>query len=76
MTQQIIEVFFSHAHEDEALRDELAKHLKLLERQGTINAWHDRNITASEEWKNAINVNLEAAGSPNRREWDESCPPV
>jgi RecA-family ATPase len=30
----------------QALRDELAKHLKLLERQGIIKAWRDRSITA------------------------------
>jgi TIR domain len=44
------------------LRYELAKHLKLLERQSIIKAWHDRNITAGEEWKTAINTNLESAG--------------
>jgi hypothetical protein len=42
MPQQTIEVFFSYAREDEALRDEFAKHLKLLERQGTIKAVYDR----------------------------------
>lgn len=62
MTEQTIEIFFSYAHEDEALRDELGKHLKLLERQRIIKAWHDLNITAGEEWKNAINTNLESAG--------------
>jgi uncharacterized protein (TIGR03492 family) len=56
-----MEVFFSYAHEDEALRDKLAKHLKLLERQGVIKAWHDRDITAGEEWKNAIDNHLESA---------------
>jgi TIR domain len=56
-----MEVFFSYAHKDEALRDELAKHLKLLERQGVITAWHDRNITAGEEWKETINNHLESA---------------
>jgi hypothetical protein len=61
MSQKAVEIFFSYAHEDESLRDELAKHLKLLERQGIIKAWHDRNITAGEEWKNAINANLESA---------------
>jgi TIR domain len=61
MNQKAVELFFSYAHEDEALRDELAKHLKLLERQGIIQSWHDRNITAGEEWKNAIDVNLESA---------------
>ena len=33
---QKIEIFFSYAHQDEELRDELAKHLKLLQRQGII----------------------------------------
>jgi tetratricopeptide (TPR) repeat protein len=62
LPQPKVKIFFSYAHEDEALRDELAKHLKLLERQGMIRAWHDRNITAGEEWKTAINANLESAG--------------
>jgi hypothetical protein len=61
MNNESTEIFFSYAHEDEVLRDELAKHLKLLERQGIIKAWHDRNITAGEEWKTAINTNLESA---------------
>src|SRR6185503_2772757 len=34
-----VEVFFSYAHEDEGLREEIAKHLKLLERQGVIKGW-------------------------------------
>lgn len=57
----LMEVFFSYAHEDEPLRNELAKHLKLLERQGVIKAWSDRNITAGEDWRNAIDERLESA---------------
>ncbi len=57
-----IEVFFSYAHEDEALRDELAKHLKLLERQGAIAAWYDREITAGTEWAGEIDAHLKTAG--------------
>jgi hypothetical protein len=38
ITEQTIEIFFSYAQEDEVLRDELAKHLKLLERQEIIKA--------------------------------------
>jgi hypothetical protein len=41
-----IEVFFAYAHEDELLRNELAKHLILLERQCIIAGWHDRRIAA------------------------------
>ncbi|WP_017315038.1 TIR domain-containing protein [Mastigocladopsis repens] len=56
-----IEVFFSYAHEDENLRNELAKHLKLLERQGVIEAWYDRDITAGDEWKTEIEKQLNSA---------------
>ncbi len=43
------------------LRDELAKHLKLLERTGLIRNWHDRKIGAGEPWKEAIDRNLAEA---------------
>jgi TIR domain len=56
-----IDVFFSYSHKDEALRDELATHLKLLERTGVIRSWHDRRIGAGEEWKAAIDANIEKA---------------
>jgi hypothetical protein len=56
-----IAVFFSYSHKDEALRDKLATHLKLLERQGVIQQWHDRQIVAGTEWKGEIDGNLEAA---------------
>ena len=58
---QAIEVFFSYAHEDEELRDELAKHLKLLERQKMIAAWYDREIGAGTEWKHSIEQRLNSA---------------
>ncbi len=70
MSQSTVEIFFSYAHEDEALRDKLAKHLKLLERQGVIQAWHDRNITAGEEWKSAIEENMRR---PNLRRGSLRC---
>ncbi|NJM71321.1 MAG: TIR domain-containing protein [Scytonema sp. RU_4_4] len=59
--KKAIEVFFSYAHEDENLRNELAKHLKLLERQGVIKAWYDRKITAGDEWKTEIEKQLNSA---------------
>lgn len=54
-------LFYSYAHADETLRDELDKHLKLLQRQGIITAWHDRDITAGTEWATAIDANLNTA---------------
>jgi TIR domain len=61
MSQSAIEIFFSYVHEDEALRDKLAKHLQVLQREGIIKVWHDRKITAGEDWKNKIDRHLESA---------------
>src|SRR5262245_9584973 len=56
-----IEVFFSYAHADEALRDELARHLRLMEWQGIIAGWHDRRIPPGGEWAGAIDAHLQRA---------------
>ena len=60
-TTATIRLFYSYSHEDESLRDELAKHLSSLKRQGIIAEWHDRRIGAGDEWKGAIDENLEEA---------------
>lgn len=56
-----VEIFYSYAHADEALRDELNKHLKLLERQGILRGWHDREIGAGDEWNEEILRRLRSA---------------
>jgi len=56
-----IEVFFSYSHKDEEMRDELEKHLSILEHRGLISAWHDRKIDAGEEWKGEIDEHLNSA---------------
>ena len=56
-----IEVFFSYSHEDEALRDELEKHLSILMHRGLISAWHDRKICAGVEWNGEIDEHLNSA---------------
>lgn len=61
MSGDAVEVFFSYSHKDEALRDQLATHLKLLERQGIIAAWHDRKIVPGSEWAGDIHNYLEQA---------------
>jgi hypothetical protein len=38
---ETVTVVFSYSHKDEKLRDELAAHLKILDRNGVITAWHD-----------------------------------
>lgn len=56
-----VELFYSYSHKDEGLRDELDTHLALLRRRGVVNVWHDRKITASEQWRAAIDSHLESA---------------
>jgi TIR domain len=56
-----MKLFCSYSHKDEALRDELAKHLKLFERQGLIQSWHDRKIGAGDLWQEAIDRGLREA---------------
>lgn len=56
-----VSVFISYSHADDLLRRELDKHLKVLERQGIIRAWHDRMIGAGAEWAGAIDARLEDA---------------
>lgn len=60
-SNEALEVFVSYAHRDEELRRELVTHLALLQRQGVIGVWHDRNIDAGTEWKQAIDTHLETA---------------
>ncbi|MBI3799981.1 MAG: toll/interleukin-1 receptor domain-containing protein, partial [Deltaproteobacteria bacterium] len=48
-------------HPTTELRDKMAAHLKILERNGVITSWHDRKIPAGEEWKSAIDANFQCA---------------
>ncbi len=59
--RDMVRLFYSYSHKDETLRNELETHLKLLQRQGLIDTWHDRKIEAGEEWKRKIDENLERA---------------
>src|SRR5437879_8430138 len=56
-----IKLFYCYAHEDKLLRDELEKHLSLLKRRGFISTWYDQEILPGEEWKQALEANLQAA---------------
>lgn len=54
-------VFYAYAREDEYLRDELGRHLKMLERRGLIKNWHDRKIGPGTEWSDQIDTHLNTA---------------
>src|SRR2546427_11012255 len=56
-----INIFFCYAHEDEALLNKLKTHLKPLQRQGLIDVWHDRDISAGTEWEQEISERLNEA---------------
>lgn len=56
-----LRVFISYTHSDEKLKDELRAHLAPQRRAGLLADWHDRDIGAGQEWKNAIDANLERA---------------
>ncbi len=56
-----VNVFISYSHEDEGFLAELLKHLALLQRQGEIHTWHDREMTAGDEWRGQLDERLEKA---------------
>ena len=60
-TAEALELFYSYAHKDERLRNELDKHLYNLKRQGLIHDWYDRDISAGTDWEQAIDSHLNAA---------------
>ena len=57
----LIEIFFSYAHEDEELMDDVRRQLIIDERNGQIIKWHDRKIPPGENWNKQIDTHLEDA---------------
>ncbi len=43
------------------MREELGKHLRILERRKTVEIWHDRMISPGENWATKIDKQLEGA---------------
>jgi|GEM_PF-2335444 len=56
-----IRALYVYAHEDEALRVQLEKHLSTLRRQGFIAEWYDRKIVPGTDWAVDINLHLQSA---------------
>ena len=57
----VLEVFISYSHKDEKMRKQLEQHLAILKRQGVICNWHDRRISAGEEWGEKIDAHMNSA---------------
>jgi hypothetical protein len=56
-----LKIFYSYAHEDEALRAQLEQHLASLKRRGLIEEFHDRFIAAGDDWNADIQAHARAA---------------
>src|SRR5437899_11887808 len=56
-----VKIFCCYAHEDEALLIQLKAHLRPLQRQGLIDIWYDRDISAGTEWEREISEQLNTA---------------
>jgi hypothetical protein len=57
----LVKIFFCYAHQDESLLNKLKSHLRPLQRQGLIDVWHDRDISAGTEWEREISRHLDEA---------------
>lgn len=60
-SNQQIRLFYSYAHTDITLRNELDKHLSALRRGGFITQYSDCDISAGMEWAKQINSHLNSA---------------
>ncbi len=60
-TSAAVTLFYSYAHQDERLREQLETHLSLLRRRGIISEWHDRKIAPGTNWTQAIDAHLMTA---------------
>ena len=54
-----LEIFFSYAHVDEDLMNDVRRQLIVYERNGRILKWHDRMIPPGAEWRDHIDARLE-----------------
>lgn len=58
---EAVRVFCSYSQRDREFRETLDLHIKVLQRNGTIRSWSDRDIAPGSEWKEQIDRNLEQA---------------
>ena len=56
-----LKIFLSYCHADEALKNELRKHLQPLEKLGIIKVWCDRSIKPGDNLAKSISQELESS---------------
>ncbi len=54
-------VFYSYAHEDRRLLENVKRHLSLLRRQNLLEDWHDGLVRPGANWNDEISAALAAA---------------
>ena len=54
-------VFISYSHKDEAWKDRLVGHLRVLQFEGELEVWDDRRIEAGDEWRPEIEQAIDHA---------------
>src|SRR5262249_438452 len=57
-----VELFYSYAHRDSLLCEELRMHLTALKRSGLIRDWYDHKIEPGSEWSVEIQEAMDRAG--------------
>jgi len=55
------DVFISYSHRDEQYKDELLRHLRVLEKQGVASFWDTSLIQAGADWTNEIKKAIDQA---------------
>ena len=53
-------IFISYAHKDDSHRKRLVEHLQVLENQGLVALWDDRQIGAGQNWYDEIDRQLQS----------------
>jgi len=61
VNKEPIGIFVSYSRRDTPFREQLESHLKLLQRQGIVDVWHDGRIAAGEAWEDVLRRELESA---------------
>jgi hypothetical protein len=56
-----VEAFIAYSHTDDAMKQELIKHLSPLQRRGLVEVWHDRRIEPGVDWNRDIDLNLNSS---------------
>ncbi|MGB2804671.1 MAG: toll/interleukin-1 receptor domain-containing protein, partial [Candidatus Zixiibacteriota bacterium] len=54
-------VFISYSHKDEEWKDKLVTHLDVLQKQGLLEIWEDRQIAGGDEWYPEIEKAIKSA---------------